>query len=103
MANNDLNLHNPAEGYIQTKGHPIPGLPRTVRHITTHNSEGKSVFLSTDVGDHHKELVNKSALANIIYSTHQHPVSLNNEADVAYARKNEVLTVFFPVRIMSLN
>lgn len=90
MALNDLDLANPGEGYIQTQGHPIAGLPRTVRHITTHNSEGKSVFLSTDVGDHHKELVNKSALANIIYSTHQHPVNLNNEGDVAYARKNEV-------------
>jgi len=89
MANNDLHLENPAEGYIKTLGHPIQGLPRTVRHITTHDSDGKSVFLSTDVGDHHKELVNKSALANIIYSTHEHPVNLNNEVDVAYAHKNE--------------
>lgn len=103
MALNDLDLANPGEGYIQTQGHPIAGLPRTVRHITTHNSEGKSVFLSTDVGDHHKELVNKSALANIIYSTHQHPVNLNNEGDVAYARKNEVWSTFFPGEMRSCN
>ncbi|ORY71074.1 uncharacterized protein BCR38DRAFT_462356 [Pseudomassariella vexata] len=65
------------------------GLPRVVRHITTHNDEGKSMFLPIDVGDHHRELVNKSAIANILYSTHEHPVNLNGDADVKYARENE--------------
>ena len=82
-------MHNPAEGYVQT-AHPVQGLPRVVRHITGHNAEGKSVFLSTDVGDHHRELVNKSAIANILYSTNQHPVELNGDVDVKYASKNEV-------------
>lgn len=82
-------MHNPAEGYVQT-AHPVQGLPRVVRHITGHNAEGKSVFLSTDVGDHHRELVNKSAIANILYSTNQHPVELNGEVDVKYAQGNEV-------------
>jgi hypothetical protein len=81
---------NLGEGYVQTP-HPVQGLPRVVRHITGHNAEGKSVFLSTDVGDHHRELVNKTAIANIFYSTNQHPVDLNNDADVKHARENEVI------------
>ncbi|KAI1338695.1 cupin domain-containing protein [Xylariaceae sp. FL0016] len=86
MAASDM--HNPAEGYVQTP-HPVQGLPRVVRHITGHDAEGKSVFLATDIGDHHRELVNKSAIANIIYSTSEHPVELNGEADLKYARENE--------------
>ena len=82
-------MHNPAEGYVRTP-HPVQGLPRVVRHVTGHNAEGKSVFLSTDVGDHHRELVNKSAIANIIYSTQGHPVDLNDAADVKFAHENEV-------------
>jgi hypothetical protein len=81
-------MHNPAEGYVVTP-HPVQGLTRVVRHITGHNAEGKSVFLSTDVGDHHRELVNKSAIANILYSTHEHPVNLNGDVDVKYSRENE--------------
>lgn len=50
------------------------------------------MFLSTDGGDHHRELVNKSTIANIIYSTNQHPVELNGEVDIKYAHKNEVST-----------
>lgn len=85
-------MHNPAEGYVQTP-HPVQGLPRVVRHVTGHNAEGKSVFLSTDIGDHHRELVNKSAIANIIYSTRGHPVDLNGAADVKYAHENEVYSM----------
>lgn len=81
-------MHNPAEGYVVTP-HPVQGLTRVVRHITGHNAEGKSVFLSTDVGDHHRELVNKSAIANILYSTNEHPVNLNGDVDVKYSRENE--------------
>ncbi|KAI1125337.1 hypothetical protein F5Y10DRAFT_268164 [Nemania abortiva] len=81
-------MHNPAEGYVQTP-YPVQGLPRVVRHITGHNAEGKSVFLSTDIGDHHRELVNKSAIANIVYSTNRHPVELGGDVDVKYARENE--------------
>ncbi|KAK7906572.1 hypothetical protein PG985_016309 [Apiospora marii] len=80
---------NPAEGYVTTS-HPIQGLPRVVRHITGVNTEGQSVFLSTDTGDHHRELVKKSGLANILYTTGEHPVDLNNDADLKYARENEV-------------
>nr|BDX35605.1 cupin domain-containing protein StrE [Stachybotrys sp.] len=69
---------------------PVHGLPRVVRHITGHNSEGKSVFLSTDGGEHHRGLVNKSAVVSTLYSTQQHPVDLNAGADIKYARKNEL-------------
>ena len=84
-------MQNPAKGYVQTP-HPVQSLPPVVRHITGHNAEGKSVFLSTDGGDHHRELVNKSATANIIYSTNQHPVELNGGEDIKYAHENEVST-----------
>ncbi|TGJ85568.1 hypothetical protein E0Z10_g3190 [Xylaria hypoxylon] len=83
-----VGIRNPAEGYVKTP-HPIQGLPRVVRHITGHNDEGKSVFLSTDIGDHHRELANESGIANIIYSTCGHPVELTGDLDIHYARKNE--------------
>ena len=82
-------MHNPAEGYVQTP-YPVQGLTRVVRHITGHDAEGKSVFLSTDIGNHHRELVNKSAIANIIYSTREHPVDLNGDIDLKYSHENEV-------------
>lgn len=82
-------MHNPAEGYFQTV-HPVQGLPRVVRHITANDAQDNSVFLSTDVGDHHRELVNKSAIANILYSTNQVPVDLNGDLDVKYAQQNDV-------------
>ncbi|OBR11653.1 Cupin [Colletotrichum higginsianum IMI 349063] len=81
-------LVNPASGSVRTS-HPVQGLPRVVRHITGHNAEGKSIFLSTDVGDHHRDLGDKSAISNIVYSTNQVPVELNGDVDVKYARENE--------------
>ncbi|KAI1432420.1 hypothetical protein GGR50DRAFT_688960 [Xylaria sp. CBS 124048] len=81
-------MPNPGAGYVQTP-HPVHGLPRVVRHITSHDAEGKSVFLSTDGGDHHRELVNQSAIANIIYSTREHPVDLNGGVDIKHAREIE--------------
>ena len=88
--------HNPAVGYVKT-AHPVQGLPRVVRHITGHDAAGRSVFLSTDVGDHHRELGDKSAIANILYSTSEHPVELNGDADVTYARENEVCSSSVPM------
>ena len=84
-------MYNPAEGYVRTV-HSVRGLPRVVCHITGHNAEGKSVFLSTDGGDHHHELVSQSAIANIIYSTNQHPVELNGDVGINYTHENEVRT-----------
>ncbi|GAP88227.1 putative cupin domain-containing protein [Rosellinia necatrix] len=79
---------NPGAGYIQTP-FPVQGLPRTVRHITGHDEQGRSVFLSTDTGAHHRELVEKGALANILYSTSEHPVDLNDNKDIKFAAENE--------------
>lgn len=83
--------HNPAEGYVRPVD-SVQRLPRVVRHITGHNPEGKSVFLSTDSGNHHRELFDKTAIANIIYSTNQHPVELKNGVDIKYTHENEVST-----------
>ena len=75
-------------GYVQN--FPAPGLRKTVRHITGHNAEGKGVFIQTDTGDHHRIIGNDQAIANIIYSTKETPVELNDDADLKYARENEV-------------
>lgn len=69
---------------------PVEGLPRVVSYIAGHNEEGKSVFLSTDSNEHHRELVNKSVIANTIYPAEHHPVELNGELDTKYAYHNEV-------------
>lgn len=88
----NIDRPNPAAGYINSP-HPVHGLPRVVRHITGHNEEGKGVFLSTDGGAHHRELVDKGALANIIYSTNSNPVDLNDNADIKFQAENEVCPV----------
>lgn len=77
-----------------TEQHPIAGLSRVVRHITGHDSEGRSVFLSTDIGDHHRTLGEKQAISNIIYSTNQTPVELNGDHDIEFARNTEVSSLF---------
>lgn len=86
---------NPAAGYIQAPW-PVAGLPRVQRHITGHDEKGRSVFLQTDSGAHHKELVDKGALANIIYSTNTHPVELNDNVDIKFQAENEVRLSCFP-------
>lgn len=79
----------PSVGYI-TQGFPAPGLRRTVRHITGHNDDGKTVFISTDCGDHHKLMGEQQAIANILYSTRDTPVDLNDNLDVELAKEQEV-------------
>ena len=69
---------------------PVAGLTRVERHITTHNDEGKSVFLSSDCGDHHRVIGEKQAIGNIIYSTNATPVELNGDVDIKHAKENEV-------------
>lgn len=81
-----------AEGYI-TDGFPAAGLRRTQRHITGHTDEGKSVFLVTDCGSHHRVMGQQQAVANILYSTHQTPIEVNNDADLKFAAEKEVCTL----------
>lgn len=76
-------------GYV-TDGFPAAGLRRTVRHITGHSEEGKSVFLSTDCGDHHRVMGQQQAVANILYSTRETPVELNGNVDIEKAKSEEV-------------
>lgn len=72
------------------EGFPAPGLPKTQRLITGHGPDGKGHFLVTDSGDHHRVMGEKQAVANIIYSTKENPVDLNDDVDIEYAKKNEV-------------
>ncbi|KAI1499774.1 hypothetical protein F5X99DRAFT_388573 [Biscogniauxia marginata] len=75
-------------GYI-TNLFPAPGLRQMTRHITGHNEDGKSVFLSADNGDHYRIMGEKQAVANILYSTRETPVELNGDVDIEKARRQE--------------
>ncbi|KAF2850047.1 NAD(P)-binding protein [Plenodomus tracheiphilus IPT5] len=68
---------------------PAPGLRQIFRHITGQDEQGKSVFLHSDHGDHYRLMVEKQAVANILYSTRETPVDLNNNVDVKKAKSEE--------------
>lgn len=76
-------------GY-STESFPAPGLRQIVRHITGHNENGDSVFLLSDNGEHYRLMVEKQAVANILYSTRETPVQLTNNIDLQKAREAEV-------------
>ena len=73
-----------------TDGYPAPGLRKCQRLITGHGEDGKGHFLVTDAGDHHRVMGEKQAVAVIPYSTKETPVELNDDADMKFARNNEV-------------
>ncbi|KAJ8108562.1 hypothetical protein OPT61_g8087 [Boeremia exigua] len=81
-------MDNSVKGHGQT-AHTAQGLPNAVCHITGHNREGKSVFLSADTNAHHPEPVYKSTIANFIDQKEQYPVELNDETNTNYAYKNK--------------
>ncbi|KAL4993009.1 hypothetical protein BDV10DRAFT_198661 [Aspergillus recurvatus] len=68
---------------------PAEGLRHARRFITSHNQDGQGVFVVDDDGEHHRIMVEGLAVANIIYSTGETPVDLNDDADLTYARDNE--------------
>ncbi|KAI5861112.1 hypothetical protein GGS23DRAFT_576996 [Durotheca rogersii] len=68
---------------------PAPGLRQIFRHITQNNAKGESQFLSSDHGEHYRRMVDNRAVANIIYSTRENPVDLNNNIDVQKAHEAE--------------
>ena len=69
---------------------PAEDLRESRRLITSHNKEGKGVFVVDDVGEHHRLLCDAKAVGNIIYSTSEHPVDMNDDKDMVFARDNEV-------------
>ncbi|KAF5589172.1 cupin domain-containing protein [Fusarium pseudoanthophilum] len=68
---------------------PAPGLRQIVRHITGHREDGKAHFLASDHGEHYRFMGENKAVANIIYSTRETPVNLNEDVDVEKARQEE--------------
>ena len=82
-----------SKGY-HTESFPAPGLRQIFRHITGQNDEGQSVFLHSDHGDHYRLMVEKQAVANILYSTRETPVDLNDNVDVKKAKAEEVGRVY---------
>ncbi|KAI0197900.1 hypothetical protein F4808DRAFT_463280 [Astrocystis sublimbata] len=84
--------HSPAsapapEYYVHS--FPAPGLRQIVRHITGNTADGKSRFLESNSGEHCRFMVENQAVANIIYSTQETPVDLNNNIDIAKAHEKE--------------
>jgi len=77
------------DGIDFIKEFPAPGLRKAERHITGYNEEGKGVFIKDDHGDHHRLMGANQAVQNIIYTTKDNPVELNNDEDLKYARDNE--------------
>lgn len=69
---------------------PADELRSCRRFVTGHNADGQGVFIKDDTGDHHRLLVDGGAAANIIYSTKESPVDMNDNKDVKYAEENEV-------------
>ncbi|KGO73179.1 hypothetical protein PITC_003660 [Penicillium italicum] len=66
-----------------TDGFPAPGLQPIQRLVTGNKEEdGKGYFLVTDTGDHHRVMGQNQAVANVIYSTHENPIDLNEEKDI---------------------
>ena len=88
-----------------TDGFPAPGL-RPVQRLITGNKEedGKGHFLVTDAGDHHRVMGENQAVANIIYSTNENPVDLNEDKDIKFSQENEVRLIlsntWFPHDVM---
>ncbi|KAF5717244.1 Zn(2)-C6 fungal-type DNA-binding domain-containing protein [Fusarium mundagurra] len=68
---------------------PAPGLRQIVRHITGHREDGKAHFLTSDHGEHYRFMGENKAVANIIYSTRETPVNLNEDVDVTKAKQEE--------------
>lgn len=85
-------MTNKANGYY-TESFPAPGLRQIFRHITGNDSKGQSVFLQSDNGEHYRLMVEKQAVANILYSTRETPVDLNNDVDIQKAKETEVRVV----------
>ena len=69
---------------------PADDLRPAKRLITAHNTKGQGIFYAEDDGDHHKVMVRGKGVANIIYSTHENPVNMNDDVDITYAKNNEV-------------
>ena len=76
---------------------PANGLPHCSRHITSHSQSGLSLFATSDHGDHHRLMARGWAHQNILYSTPSVPTDLNNEADIAFSKANEVRRALFHV------
>lgn len=83
--------HVPGPEY-HVASYPAPGLRQIVRHITGNTAEGKSVFLESSQGEHYRYMVNNTAVTNLIYSTQETPVDLNNNVDIAKHKEKEVNT-----------
>ena len=80
----------PSQAQVPYTGFPASDLRQPKRLVTSHNEDGKGVFLPEDDGDHHRVILDGTAVCNIIYSTQGNPVNLNEDADVKRAKDNEV-------------
>ncbi|RAH71711.1 cupin domain-containing protein [Aspergillus aculeatinus CBS 121060] len=68
---------------------PAPGLRDITRNITTHNEEGKGVFLPPTNSQWDSPMANGWAINNVIYNTTGFPVDLNDGQDLKYSSTHE--------------
>lgn len=73
-----------------TDGFPDPGLRKTQRFITGHDSNGRSCFVTSDHVDHHRVMLEKQAASDVLDSSKKNPVELTGEVDIKFAKENEV-------------
>lgn len=79
---------------------PSEGLRKAKRFITTHNDEGKGIFLREDHGDFESVMGNGQAVRLDLFTTARFPIDMNGEKDVKWAASNRVshlpyLSLFF--------
>lgn len=87
---------NPINNGYYVDSFPAAGLRQVFRHITGNADDGKSIFLHSDHGNHHRVIGEKQAVANIMYSTQETPVELNGDVDVQKALSQEVCSPSSP-------
>ncbi|TVY83959.1 hypothetical protein LSUE1_G001923 [Lachnellula suecica] len=76
-------------GPYAAQAFPAPGLRDIVRNITTHNAEGKGVFLPPSNAAFESPMANGHAINNVLYNTTGFPIDLNDDNDIKYSSTHE--------------
>lgn len=80
-------------GPYTSQAFPAPGLRDIVRNITTHNAEGKGIFLPASNAAYDSPMANGHAINNVVYNTTGFPTDLNDEKDIKYSSSHEVWSI----------
>jgi len=64
---------------------PSEGLRKAKRFITSHNEEGKGVFIQEDHGDFETVMGDGQAVRLDLFTTEKFPIDMNDEKDVKWS------------------